>query len=276
MSFLSPFQQVLARSEWRTYSQSYQDGVLAKLFELLGTSNREFVEFGFNANSYEPPQSGANTRLLYKRGWRGLLMDGGHENATINLQRANLGPHTIGATLNRFRVRRDVDYISIDFDSYDAWTMLSIVRAGYQPRVFTVEYNPAWVHGSTMLQKHPTKDGPVELCAGFGTSLIALEMLAKSVGYRLVYVVSGLDAFLVRGDLVNDTAITPIAQLPAERLTDGHYHMGSYKRFARPQSLGSNPAPHLGYWGFQSMGCTSETQDAVAYLRTRRSHMSTR
>ena len=219
---------------------------------------------------YEPPQSGSNTRLLYTTGWRGLLLDGSHANATINLHKAVLGPHTIGATLRHFGVRRDVDYISVDFDSFDAWTMMAIVRAGFRPRVFTVEYNAGYPHNSTMLMAHPAMDGMVPLCPNFGTSLRALEMLAESVGYRLVYVVSALDAFLVRSDLVNGTAITPVAQLPADRVTDGDYRSGSFRRWPHPRTLGGHHTPHLGYWGrvgADPKKCKSDTEDAVAYLR---------
>ena len=47
----------------------------------VGTSNKFFVEFGFNANSYEEG-SGANSEALYHAGWRGLLLDGRRSNAT--------------------------------------------------------------------------------------------------------------------------------------------------------------------------------------------------
>ena len=107
---LSPWQHGLALAERRINSQSLQDGVIASIFRTIGVGNRTFVEFGFNANSYGGPKdSGANTAHLYAQGWRGLLMDGGHENPAINLRREMLGPHGILSLLRKHDVPREVN-----------------------------------------------------------------------------------------------------------------------------------------------------------------------
>jgi hypothetical protein len=65
----------LPRWNGRTFSQLGADGMIWKLFEDLGTTNRFFVEFG--------TQDGlsCNSRTLrLDCGWDGLMMDGGVAN----------------------------------------------------------------------------------------------------------------------------------------------------------------------------------------------------
>ena len=61
-------------------SQQTQDGVLAYIFQNIGVTNKYYVEFGFNAQTFEGG-SGANTYVLHKHfGWEGLLLDGQQDN----------------------------------------------------------------------------------------------------------------------------------------------------------------------------------------------------
>ena len=227
---LTPWQQTIARAEKRITSQSHQDGVLEAIFYTLGTTNRFFCEFGFNTNGWTGG-SGANTYQLHARGWSGLLMDGGHENASINLRREWSGPHGIVGLLAKPKAPKEMDYMSIDFDSYDLWTFRSIVvGSSYRPRVISVEYNPLFPFDSTLTLRYPVKDGYWDRFhngakAIFGTSLGALDLVAREGGYTLVYAVSGLDAFFVRSDVLTARGITvaPLSALrPVEdRLVDG-------------------------------------------------------
>ena len=56
--------------------QGGQGLILDRIFDMIGGPRRRFfVEFGFNAPSFETG-SGANTYLMYKQGWTGVLLDG--------------------------------------------------------------------------------------------------------------------------------------------------------------------------------------------------------
>ena len=52
--------------EAQSSSQGQQDGIVRSIFEVISTTNRYFVELGFDAASYEDPgATGSNTHALY-------------------------------------------------------------------------------------------------------------------------------------------------------------------------------------------------------------------
>lgn len=283
---LSALQLSLARGEAKVTSQGRQDGVLRTLFETLGTTNKQYVEFGFNSATYEGG-SGANTLQLQRAGWSGLLMDGGYRNSTINLHQEVLGPHRIVDLLRKHDVPHHVDYMSIDFDSYDVWTFRSVIRSPWRPRVLTVEYNPCFPYNSTLALQYPDSDGfwnPKDKV--FGSSLGALDLVARENGYTMVYVISGLDAFFVRDDVLFGRAVTPLAQLPPDRLVEAIYAPdGSWQRYPAalneqeqfaPLTLGGHRVGHLmGWWpkkmpkdGHTARQRTMQLEDVAVFLHT--------
>jgi hypothetical protein len=213
------------------HSQSTQDGVLEHIFSNIGTKHSPpfFVEFGFYPGTYEGG-SGANSFYLYEKGWRGLLLDGGNENATINLRKEWIAPETIVETLIRTwkRLRNCVhcdergithrsaagngvpdepDYVNVDIDSADAWVFRAIAASRLRPRVFSVEYNSHYPPQSTLCNLGGSYRFTDRYDRLFGSSLGALDLVAAEFGYTLVDVVTGLDAFYVRNDLLKNTTV---------------------------------------------------------------------
>ena len=117
----------LRHHERKVYSQTMQDGVLEEIFARLGTTNKYYVEFGFDASTYTEGV-GANTQLLSERGWKGLLMDGGHENAAINLQKNMITIDNIVPLFKEYGVPTQPDYVSVDVDSCDIWLFLELTK----------------------------------------------------------------------------------------------------------------------------------------------------
>jgi hypothetical protein len=101
------------------YSQGSQDLNLEKIFSVVQSTNKYFVEFGLNEPSYTSGRSGANTRKLYENGWRGLFLDGDREHAQINLKKYFLFANNIAAIFGENKVPKDLDYLSCDMDSHD-------------------------------------------------------------------------------------------------------------------------------------------------------------
>ena len=82
---------------WRNYSQSYQDGILTRVFERFGTVNKQFVEFGLGYTSGATLTDAAmdalqlNTRMLARhRGWSGVYFDALVEAPAFAVRRALL------------------------------------------------------------------------------------------------------------------------------------------------------------------------------------------
>ena len=191
-------------------SQGAQDDYLKLIFEKIGTTNRFFVEFGFNEPSYTSGGSGANTWSLHDAGWRGLLLDGNRENTAINLHAHFLFQDNIAQVLNKYEVPLELDYLSCDMDSHDLFVLKAILEAGFKPRVITTEYNANYPLDISITQIDPTLDS--KLSAGFkfefkecawGASASALRSVASQFGYVLVGRIEYLDLVWLRADLID-------------------------------------------------------------------------
>lgn len=183
---------------WLGFSQGNQDAVLAYVFSQIGSGAKSFVEFGFSSSKYGQG-TGANTELLFRQGWRGLLLDGQKENKAINLHTEWISADKIVATLKKYHVPLNVDYLSIDIDSADLWVFRAIISSSFRPRVVTVEYNSNYpIHSSFTNTGRPDYRWKGDRL--YGTSLAALYLVAEEFGYALVDVVPCLDAVFVRKD----------------------------------------------------------------------------
>ena len=181
------------------YSQGGQDGVLRYIFRHIGVTNKHFVEFGFNSYTYEGG-TGSNTYNLYKHdGWRGLLLDGHYENASINLHKEWITPMNIVSLFRKYAVPLIPDFVSIDVDSTDLWLMKAILTE-YSPRVLSVEYNSNYPLGYAV-----TCDTRCQWTPGsrvFGAAYSALRLVGLEFNYSVVAVVIPFDVVFVRNDLL--------------------------------------------------------------------------
>jgi SAM-dependent methyltransferase len=191
----SPFD--LERFERRITSQGGEDGLLAALFELLGTTNRYYVEFGCGDGVQ------CNTTQLRRSGWHGLLMDGevapGAEDVVI--VRAWITAENIEALFDQHGVPHEPDLLSIDVDGNDYWVLKALQR---RPRVLIAEYNAnLGAEPALTIPYDPQHhwDGSDH----YGASLRALAQVAKTKGYTLVYCTqAGVNAIFVRDDLLGE------------------------------------------------------------------------
>lgn len=84
--------------ELRIFSQSGGDGIMLWIFTNIGTVGHPpyFVEFSVQSGKQ------CNTRFLRQYlGWKGLMMNGGHENKSINLNRERIISKNINAFLEK-------------------------------------------------------------------------------------------------------------------------------------------------------------------------------
>src|SRR5690348_8229903 len=100
--------------EQKIYSQNGEDGVIQKIFHIIGTSSKYFVEFGVE-NGME-----CNTRYL-REGchWNGLMMDARYSNPLIHLMKETITAENINLLFEKYHVPYQFDLLSIDIDYND-------------------------------------------------------------------------------------------------------------------------------------------------------------
>jgi hypothetical protein len=187
----------------RILSQWGQDGVLDKIFNTIGTTNKYFVEFGSSGTD-----SGmGNTAQLRRKGFDGLLMDGSEKpyGEDVNDRRYPVKiefvkPSNINQLFKKYNVPTEFDLLSIDVDGQDfhIWNNLE----GYSPRVVSIEMN---YHIDPGFDKVGPCDDDWVWNGWFiyGASITALKKLGNKKGYSLVASCTS-DAIFVRNDLIKN------------------------------------------------------------------------
>ena len=203
----------LERYGYKVYSQNDEDGIIAEIFNRVGTTNQTFVEFGVH-NGLE-----CNSHFLLHKGWNGLWIDGGAKNCA-EIRRLFSAPIAEGRlkVVNAFidkdningliagvqqpgtqREERAIDLLSIDIDGNDYWVWEAITCV--RPRVVVIEYNAKFPPDHVWTMKY----APNHIWKGddkHGASLKSLELLGKKLGYQLVGTnLVGVNAFFVRQDI---------------------------------------------------------------------------
>ena len=144
-----------------TYSQVGEDGMIAAVFDVMGTQNRWCAELGaWDGRTF------SNTCLLFENGWSGVLIEAdperfaqlqethrGNDRAHMLCQWAGFsGPDSLEQVLGRTPLPEDFDLLSLDVDGNDLYLWRSLER--FRPRLVVVEFNqtiPNDVHYGTLV-----------------------------------------------------------------------------------------------------------------------------
>jgi len=169
-----------ARNE---HSQWGEDGILDKLFGLVGVERGYFVEFGAWDGIHF-----SNTYALYQKGWNGCYIEGNSTRflelqknvsaervANVNVFVTISGENSFDSVMARVNAPHDIDLLSIDIDSDDLAIWRSI--SAYVSKVVIVEYNPT-IPFDTEFENPPGKN--------WGNSALSLVKLGEEKGYDLV------------------------------------------------------------------------------------------
>jgi hypothetical protein len=186
----------------RVLSQWGQDGVLHKIFETIGTTNKYFVEFGSSGND-----SGmGNTAQLRRIGFDGLLMDGWKRpfnndvlDKIYDVKIEFIKASNINELFKKYTVPHEFDFLSIDIDGQDfhVWNALD---TQYKPRVVSIEINHHILPGVDKVM-HIDEEYTWKGTQWFGSSVTAVKRLGIKKGYTLVATCMS-DAIFVRNDLI--------------------------------------------------------------------------
>lgn len=193
----SDFPINLSEFERKVTSQNGEDGLLEKVFEVLGTLNEGyFVEFGIESKEE------FNARYLRdKFGWNGILIDPNHSDPSINLFKESVTAENINELLKKYNVPADFELLSIDLD-YNDFHVWKALGDSMKPKVVIIEYNATHQPTDDCVAVYDSQarwDGTNY----FGASLLALARLGKEKGYSLISTdKKGVNALFVRDDLV--------------------------------------------------------------------------
>src|SRR5690349_20149594 len=178
----------------QVYSQFGQDGALEKIFELIGLTNKYFVEFG----SYGTMDGMGNTPFLRERLGMGgvgneLLMDGQEHNGPFLVHTHIVTSANVNELFEKYGVPGSFDFLSIDIDGND-WHECNALSNKYRPRVVSIECSPHYDVNADTVQLDRLNFGSPELYGG--CSALAATRLAITKHYSLVGY-CGVDALFV-------------------------------------------------------------------------------
>lgn len=166
-------------------SQNGEDGIIAKIVELLGIRHGMFVEFGAWDGKHL-----SNTYSLLEEGWNGVYIEGDAEKYKDLLKTQEKFPNQIRSICAYVRPEGEnrldqllksvglsgpFDLLSIDIDSCD-WQVWHSLQE-FQPKIVVIEGNTEILPG--VWQVH--QEGVCQ-----GSSFTALVELGERKGYKLV------------------------------------------------------------------------------------------
>ncbi|MCW2760994.1 MAG: hypothetical protein JWR85_1195 [Marmoricola sp.] len=190
----------LARYELRGFSQNGEDGVLLEILNRIGVTNRFFVEFGIQNGS-----EGNCVLLADVFGWSGVFIENDDANfAELSAKYAGFPVRTVQDLVTAARiddifretgVPERPDVVSIDIDGNDVYVWDAL--EDFRPRVIVIEYNSGIRTSGPVAQPHDP-DRAWDGSGAFGSSLGALDTVARRKGYRLAHTdLTGTNAFYV-------------------------------------------------------------------------------
>jgi hypothetical protein len=197
----NPKSNYLQQFAERKYSQNGEEGILRKIFEIIGIENAWCAEFG----AYDGVTLSNTHDLIRNQNWSGVLIEADNQRFAqlaenyAGIERAHLfnnliqlvGKGTLDDIFSTTSMPHDVDLVSIDVDGVDwhLWRSLG----NYYPRVVVIEFNPTMPNDVYFVQDADPK-------VNQGNSLRAILQLGKDKGYELICV-HGVNAFFVRKEL---------------------------------------------------------------------------
>lgn len=187
--------------ERKVYSQQGEDGIIARIFDVIGTDTKIAVDIG----AYDGRIT-SNVMNLEDAGWHAVKFEGGDIADTEEAKKNGVHKHwvtreNVAELLERYEVPHNFDFLSLDIDSIDYWVLEALLNAGYKPRAMVTEYNGTYGPVLPVITRYPIEPGKL-WGDYYGASLAAFYYLLKDHGYRLIYCENeGVNAFWVRDDL---------------------------------------------------------------------------
>lgn len=176
-----------------------EDGIIQKIFEIIGTSSKLCLEVGADDGIVN-----SNVAHLWRDlGWRAILIEGdqerfnnlanntrGHGNCTLVKSyiepNKQLGP-TIDSLVENLGITEQLDLLSLDIDGNDYYVFESLKM---HPRVLIIEFNPNIPYYRDVYQQYTNHSWEM------GCSVASLIRVGTQKGYDLV-ALTDVNAFFV-------------------------------------------------------------------------------
>jgi hypothetical protein len=195
------------------FSQAGEEDIVARVFEVVGTTSRFCCEFGAWDGIFL-----SNTRSLILDGWSALLIEGDAErfrilernyaeNPDVFLELAfvDAQENSIARILERKGLAdRRLDLLSIDIDGLDFDLFSTLDRLPLAPRLVIVEVQPE--HGPDRKQIVPRDIAQDNV----GQPLAVFDQKGRELGYRLVCYL-GCNAFFLSEDAGGHEALPTLS-----------------------------------------------------------------
>jgi hypothetical protein len=169
-------------------SQCGEDGIIEKIFEVIGEHGKICVELG----AWDGVRFSNTHTLIRDRGWSGFLIESNAEKFRAlektyrDVARATLihrfirfdrSHGTLDEVLAEHACPDEIDLLSIDIDGndYHLWESLQKISA----KLVVIEFNPTVPNDVVFVQER-------SVSVNQGCSILALTELAKKKGYELV------------------------------------------------------------------------------------------
>ena len=188
--------------ERKSYSQFGEDGVIAKIFEIIEPTTKYAVEFG----AYDGVTISNTRELILEKGWGSFQIEGHPirakqlakayaKNPKVTTQHAWIYPGNIEILFEDAGVPKDLDFLVIDIDSNDYYVWRAI--QSYRPKVVMIECNYSFPPPElAVIDFHPFNYW--DQTNYVGASLQSMYDLAKEKGYELIHLMSrGPNIFFV-------------------------------------------------------------------------------
>jgi len=204
----------LHRFEKKIFSQNGEDGITIKLLEMIYDvhDTNYYVEFGVESGRE------CNTRILREKyGWKGLQMDGGFQNLSINLQQEYITKENILELFKKYSVPSVINLLSVDIDFNDFYCLHQILTT-YTCDIIVCEYNGAHYPNEDKIVRYDP-NGRWDNTNYFGASLLSFYKLCNRYNYTLVYCnANGTNAFFIHNDIIHRKNISTLYMNDIEKL----------------------------------------------------------
>jgi hypothetical protein len=200
---LSSLSNDIAKSD-TSYAGEF--GIIAKLLENKDWANLTIVDIAASDGVTQSP-----VLQFIKAGASGLAVEvDGDKFAALaylyrkfpkmSLHKTRISPQNVTSILEHSGIKRDLDVMNIDIDSFDLDLVVAILQSEYRPQIISIEINekiPPPIYFNVLYSDNHSWDGT----HFYGCSLTAATSKIEKFGYKLVELEFN-NAIFVRSDKI--------------------------------------------------------------------------